>query len=129
MSKKVRLQLLPGAYAVSRLDVGDKIPDWADGDGFVSISRGGGELSIVCLEGRVPAGTMSSAGWTAMRFLGPFAFDETGIVLAVVKPLTEGGIGVFVVSTYDEDHMLLKTADLPSAGELLTKAGHQLLAV
>jgi hypothetical protein len=62
-----------------------------------------------------------------MRFVGPFAFGETGVVLSVVRPLSEGGLGVFVVSTFDGDHLLLKTADMPHAMALLVQAGHQLL--
>lgn len=49
MAACVRLELLPGQYAVSRLDGTEPIPAWADGAGFVSISRSADELSIVCL--------------------------------------------------------------------------------
>ncbi|WP_298627401.1 ACT domain-containing protein [uncultured Legionella sp.] len=112
MKKNIRLQILDGSYAISRLDVTCAIPAWADGEGLVSISRGGDELSIVCLQERVPSGVVSQGEWTAIQFIGPFAFDETGIVLSVVQPLSEGGIGVFVISTYDGDHMLLQTGAL-----------------
>ena len=62
-----------------------------------------------------------------MQFVGPFAFDETGIVLSVVRPLTEAGFGVFVVSTFDGDFLLLK-ADLFAQGlAVLNEAGHQIL--
>jgi hypothetical protein len=127
MSKSITLQALAGSYAISRLAPESPIPPWADGTGFVSISRSSEELSIVCLHSRVPGDTQTDAGWTAMRFLGPFAFGETGIVLSVVRPLSEGGLGVFVVSTFDGDHLLLKTADMPQALALLLQAGHQLL--
>ena len=59
--------------------------------------------------------------------MGPFAFGATGIVLSVVRPLSLGGLGVFVVSTYDGDHLLLKTQDLPAAVQLLEAAGHVLM--
>lgn len=59
-------------------------------------------------------------------FVGPFAFGATGIVLAVVRPLSEGRIGVFVVSTYDGGHLLVKHADLEQASKLLVLAGHRL---
>ncbi|WP_322999226.1 ACT domain-containing protein [Castellaniella sp.] len=127
MKKKIRLQLLEGAYAVSRLSPSSAIPAWADGPGFVSISRGREELSIVCRQERVPEGITTQGGWTALCFAGPFAFDEIGIVLSVVQPLSERGIGVFVVSTYDTDYMLLKSADMARATEVLIDAGHTLL--
>ncbi|OYO25763.1 ACT domain-containing protein [Janthinobacterium sp. PC23-8] len=124
----ITLEQAGGEYAVSRLDANAAIPAWADGDGFVSISRSPHELSIVCMAARVPAGTVSEKEWTCWRFVGPFAFGATGIVLSVVRPLSQGGLGVFVVSTYDGDHLLLKTCDLPAAVGLLKEAGHVLIS-
>ena len=124
---KITLELADGEYAVSRLNADATIPSWADGPGFVTISRSAFELSIVCLAERVPHGTTTELGWSCMRFVGPFAFGATGIVLSVVRPLAEGGLGVFVVSTFDGDHVLLKQADLPHARTLLQRAGHILI--
>ena len=126
MSQLIHLQILPASYAISRLAPSEAIPAWADGAGFVSICRTADELSIVCAEQRVPAGVKTDREWTAFRFIGPFAFTATGIVLAVIQPLSESGIGVFVVSTFDGDHLLLKSADVARASELLRQAGHQL---
>lgn len=122
----ITLEQASGDYAVCRLDAHAAIPAWADGAGFVTISRSAHELSIVCLAERVPAGTVHEGGWTCLRFVGPFAFGATGIVLSVVRPLSEGKLGVFVVSTFDGDHLLVKTADLPEAIRLLGDAGHVL---
>ena len=66
------------------------------------------------------------ADWTCFKLQGPFAFGETGIVLSVIRPLSENGIGTFVVSTYDGDHLLVKAADRLRARELLLQAGHRL---
>ena len=124
----ITLEQASGEYAVSRLDAAAPIPAWADGDGFVSINRSRQELSIVCAAARVPPGTVSEKEWSCWRFVGPFAFGATGIVLSVVRPLSLGGLGVFVVSTYDGDHLLLKTPDLPAAVRLLNDAGHVLVS-
>ncbi|WP_296945177.1 ACT domain-containing protein [uncultured Massilia sp.] len=124
---QVTLELDDAAYTISRLDPGAPMPSWADGPGFVTISRSAHELSIVCRATRVPPGTAQEDGWCCLRFVGPFAFGATGIVLSVVRPLSEGGLGVFVVSTFDGDHLLLKQADLPRARELLAGAGHVLV--
>ncbi|WP_329610506.1 hypothetical protein [Jiella pelagia] len=35
----VTLRVIPGDYAISRLEPDAGIPDWADGPGFVSITR------------------------------------------------------------------------------------------
>jgi hypothetical protein len=126
MINHVKLRVLNGSYAVSRLSGDEPIPAWADGDGFVSISRNGDELSIVSLQERVPTGVKADLDWVCLKFLGPFAFGETGVVLSVIKPLSENGLGIFVVSTFDGDCLLLKLADYDAAVTLLIAAGHSI---
>ncbi len=91
-----------------------------------AISRTDDELSIVCLQDRIPQDVQSDGGWSCFKFQGPFAFDETGVVLSVIEPLSTNGIGIFVVSTFDGDHMLVKSSDLEKARGLLENAGHAL---
>ena len=127
LAAKVKLKRLSGDYAVSRLDASSRFPDWADGTGFVSISRSDDELSIVCLVARVPDDVRCDRGWTCYKLVGPFAFDETGIVSSVIGPLSDSGLGIFVVSTFDGDHLLLKTESLQQAQATLLAAGHMLV--
>ena len=127
MSATIQLRALPGDYAVCKLDQAAAIPDWADGNGFVSISRTPEVLSIVCRTERVPASVQASRAWRCFEFVGPFAFDETGIALAVIRPLSEKNIGIFLVATYDTDYLLIQTKDLDAAKAALRVAGHTLL--
>ncbi|MGR6431190.1 ACT domain-containing protein [Rhizobium sp. PAMB 3174] len=120
------LKELPGDYAVARLPRDSAIPTWADGEGFVSIGRTEDELSVVCLAARVPDDVRSEAGWTVYKFQGPFEFSETGIALSVIRPLSEEGVSIFLVSTFDTDYLLIRTADRGRAGALLASAGHVL---
>lgn len=122
--RKLKLKKLTGTYAIARIEPNAFIPQWADGAGFVSISRTEDELSIVCLQDRIPALVKHDGNWTCYKFQGPFAFGETGVVLSVIKPLSENGIGIFVVSTFDGDHLLVKSADAETSELLLTAAGH-----
>jgi hypothetical protein len=124
---RIRLKQLPGLYAIARLEAGHGIPNWADGPGFVSITRTEDELSITSLQERVPDTVRQDRDWLAFKFEGPFAFDDTGIVLSVIRPLSENGLGIFVVSTFDGDHLLVKAADRTTAARLLGDAGHTLL--
>lgn len=119
--KQLKLKNLTGLYGIARLDASSPIPPWADGAGFVSISRSEDELSIVCQQTRIPDSVSSSLGWACFKLVGPFAFDETGIVASVVTPLSTGLIGVFVVSTYDGDHILIKSQDLERSRNSLGK--------
>lgn len=123
-SRPVVLRLLPGAYAVSRLEAGAAIPPWADGDGFVSISRTAAELSIIAPAERVPPGTRTETGWRALELVGPFPFEAVGVAVSVLHPLAAGGIGILLVATFDTDILLVKEACLESAADLLAAAGH-----
>ncbi|KAB2668023.1 ACT domain-containing protein [Brucella tritici] len=123
----IKLKKLDGFYTISQLSVGSAIPDWCDGEGFVNISRGDDELSIICLNERVPEGVKSDGEWTCFKFMGPFAFGETGIVLSVVKPVSENGIGILIASTFNGDYLLVQNSDLTSSIEYLKAAGHTIL--
>ena len=125
MPLPLTLHLVPGAYAISRLDAGEAIPRWADGDGFVSVSRTPSELSVICLAARVPPGVRSEGGWRALALMGPFPFDTVGVAASVLEPLAAGGIGILLVSTFDTDVLLVKEAHLQRAVGLLASAGHR----
>ena len=127
MAARIRLKQIPGLFAIARLEARDGIPGWADGPGFVSITRTDDELSITCRQDRVPGTVKHDGDWVAFKFEGPFAFDETGIVLSVIRPLSENGLGIFVVSTFDGDHLLVKAMDEEAAKRFLAEAGHTLL--
>lgn len=118
---------LAGDYAISRLTADSPIPNWADGGGFVSISRTSDELSVVCLSNRVPADIRSDEPWGCFKLQGPFPFDATGIALSVIEPLSKAGIGIFLVSTFDTDYLLVKRDNAERASDLLSAAGHRLL--
>lgn len=125
------LRILDGDYSVNRLPGSDSIPAWADGNGFVSISRTTEELSVLCLSQRVPKSLQedrqSETGWTCLQLVGPFAFTLTGILLAVLEPLAAANIGIFAVSTFDTDYVMVKHTHLAQAIEALTRAGHTIL--
>lgn len=122
--KTVNLELLPGLYAVSQLASTEAIPSWADGEGFVSIARTEEELSVVCLEARVPSDIKSDGGWCCFKFRGPFAFDQTGILSSVLNPLAEAKVGIFAVSTFNTDYLLVKKENLETTIQALKAAGH-----
>lgn len=120
------LRELPGDYTVARLGAADAIPAWADGEGVVSITRNRQELSILCRSDRVPEHVRQDGGWICYHLPGPFAFDETGVVLSVIAPLSSNGIGIFLVSTFDGDHVLIKAQDRERAAHHLKAAGHRI---
>jgi uncharacterized protein len=124
------LTLLPDAFAVCRLAAGAAVPQWAVRSAFFSITRTADELSIVCADASVPADAAADVNvkversWRGFKFEGPFAFDQTGILLAAAKPLADAGIGIFVISTFDTDYLLVKDAQLQPAITALVRADH-----
>jgi hypothetical protein len=118
--------LLPGRLAVARLGGSAALPAWADGAGFVSITRREGELSIVCADERVPADVRAERGWRALEVEGPIDFQMVGVLHALTGPLARAGISVFAVATFDTDVLLVREETLSRAVEALREAGYVL---
>ncbi|MEO4042942.1 ACT domain-containing protein [Hoeflea sp. CAU 1731] len=125
MSAGVRLQRVPGRYGVSRLASDAPMPDWLSGAGFTALIRADDEMTVVCQMDRIPEGTETDAPWACLRSMGPFDFHTAGIVQSLVTPLSDKGIGVFVLCTFDGEHILVADRDLNAAVAALTEAGHE----
>ncbi len=120
----VDLDLLPGSYAIARLAPGSPLPGWVAGEGCVTVTFAEDETSVVCAADRVPEDVERSDGWSAIKVTTRFGLDEPGVVLSVVRPISEAGLGIFVTSTFYRDYILVRTNELARARDLLTRAGH-----
>ena len=118
----MQLQIIPGGFAVC------KIPDASlvnTDDDFFFLSRTDEELSLVCREPSVPANAaVAEPGWSMLRVAGVLDFSLTGILSSLSGTLAEAKVGIFAVSTYNTDYILVKTKDLSRAVESLRAAGH-----
>ena len=74
----------------------------------------------------VPAGVKSERGWTCLKLLGPFPFQETGILASFIDRCAQAGIPIFAVSTFDTDYVLIKDEDRDRTLATLRNAGHEL---
>ncbi|HEX9074790.1 MAG TPA: ACT domain-containing protein, partial [Anaerolineae bacterium] len=101
------LSIVPGTFAICRLERAASIPEWAH-IGFFSTVRTPDELSIVCKEEIVPEGVLCEKGWYCLKVRGPLDFVLTGILASLAVPLAEAGISIFAISTYDTDYFLVK---------------------
>ncbi len=124
MPHQLSLHILPGRYAVARLAPDATFPDWLDGSGFQAAIRAEDELTIVCSQERVPLGVEAERDWSCLRTIGPFDFETTGIVQSLVSPLSDHGIGVFVLCTFDGEHILVPGSKADAAMCILKQAGH-----
>ena len=126
-NRTLTLSTVEGFYAIAKLPPDAPIPAWATSGALFSITRTPEELSLVVAEGSLPEETDASRNWRVLKVHGPFAFNEVGVVAALANPLARLGVGIFVISTFDTDYLLVQREDLPVAVEALEHAGHRVL--
>ncbi len=121
----MELLIEPDRYSVCRLDPGAPWPEPPAAARLYSVTRTPDELSVLCVAGDEPPGAEVESGWRTLRIVGPLAFDLVGIIASVTVPLAAAEVGVFVMSTYDTDLVLVREADLDQAIDVLGGAGHR----
>jgi hypothetical protein len=114
---------------VCKLPPGSAVPAWATAGDVFSVTRTGDELSVVCREEAVPAGTHAEVGWRGLRVAGAMPFTLVGVLAALTSPVAAAGVGVFAVSTFDTDYLFVKETDFPVAVAALRGAGHSVEGV
>lgn len=117
------LVVLPETFAVVRLGRDEAVPPWAAGP-LLSVTRTADELSVVCPAAAVPAGARQVSPWRALRVAGTVDLALVGVLASVLAPLAEAGVGVFVMSTFETDYVLVRADDLVRARAALGRAGH-----
>ncbi|CAM3804699.1 ACT domain-containing protein [Deinococcus frigens] len=121
------LSFLGDTYAVCQLPEDAAPPAWAFAGEFWSVTRAPGELSVVCAAANVPDDVRAEKEWAALRLHGPFEFTLTGILASVLNPLRDAGVGIFVLSTFDTDYVLVAQSRLPEAVTVLRASGHTVM--
>ena len=85
------------------------------------------ELSLVCLTSKVPQNTIEREdGWKAFRIQGILDFSLIGILAPIANILAENKIGIFAVSTYNTDYILVKQENFEKAATLLADNGYSI---
>jgi len=126
MPQNLKFRLLPGPYAIVRLAADAMVPEWATKGDLTSVTRTSDELSLVCLADAVPKGIDPGPRWICFKLEGPFSFSQTGILLSFIKPLSNSGVPIFAISTYDTDYVLVQEEFAGAAFNALQAAGHEL---
>ena len=115
---------IDGEFSVCRLRT--LRPELLAGD-FCFFARTDDEVSLVCRPERVPPDVLAREdGWKAFRVAGVLDFSLVGILAPIAVVLAEKKIGIFAVSTYDTDYILVKSAQYERARAALTAAGYSL---
>ena len=107
-----------------------KIPDVSGVDfsrEFCFLGKTDAELSLVCETEAVPGNVLvREDGWRAFRIEGTLDFSLVGILAKISGILAENGVGIFAVSTYDTDYILVKRENFDRALEALRRAGYEI---
>ena len=127
MRQNLKFRLLAGHYAILRLAPDAPAPEWVVKSEFVSITRTHDELSIVCPVESIPPDVNFDPHWVCLKLEGPFPFSQTGVLLSFIEPLSNNGVPIFAVATYDTDYVLIPQDHTQQALDLLRGAGHELL--
>lgn len=94
---------------------------------FYFIGKTDEELSLVVPTADVPAETTErDDGWKAFRIQGVLDFSLIGILSRISGLLADAGIGIFAVSTYNTDYILVKEENFGRALDVLADAGYDI---
>jgi uncharacterized protein len=118
VSQHLRIQ--PGEYVIEHLAQGTVPPSSAD---WLALVRAPEGLTIV----RRPAVSEEPAGGRWVAFYGgqtAHDLDMPGMLAAVVNPLAQASLSVFVTSTYHADLVFVQAERRREATEILRQAGH-----
>jgi hypothetical protein len=120
-----RLRATDDPVCILRLDPDEPVPPWVweSGD-FVSVTRTGDELSIVC---------SAEVAGEAEDVVGPYVayavdqqldFGLTGVLSTLLEPITEAEISILAISTYDTDWILVPADQAADAAAAWRRRGH-----
>jgi len=96
--------------------------------GFYFLSRTDEELSLVCRTEDVPINAIErDDGWRAFRIEGVLDFSLIGVLSGLSTILAKNNIGIFAVSTFNTDYILVKEENFDRALQVLAAAGYTLV--
>jgi hypothetical protein len=116
---KIKLKLLDLDLAIVKLDMIYNPEVIIRSGEFISFTRTGYENSLVLESKYVEHNWDASPGWKAFVIEGTLDFSLVGILNQILTPLANSGIGVFAISTYDTDYVLVKDQQVELAKDVL----------
>ena len=84
------------------------------------------EISLVCRTKDTPADTAErDGGWRGFRIEGVLDFSPIGILSKLSAILAENKSGIFAVSTFNTDYILVKAKNFDHAMTVLAAEGYE----
>lgn len=95
---------------------------------FYFIGKTEDEISLVCITSDTPKNTVAREdGWKCFRIQGILDFSLIGIISEISAVLAENGIGIFAVSTFNTDYILVKEENFEKSIKLLSLKGYSIV--
>ena len=95
---------------------------------FVFVGKTDEEISLVCETCDAPATTIEREdGWRCFRIQGVLDFSLVGVLAKITGVLADEGIGIFAVSTFNTDYILVTEHDFARAMDALAAAGYSVV--
>ncbi|MBR1931238.1 MAG: ACT domain-containing protein [Lachnospiraceae bacterium] len=95
---------------------------------FCFLGKTDEEHALVCLTENVPGNTIEREdGWKAFRIQGVLDFSLIGILAKISTVLAENQIGIFAISTFNTDYILVKADQYQKALDALRQAGYRIV--
>ena len=92
---------------------------------FYFIGKTDEEISLVCTTADTPVNISAREdGWKGFRIQGVLDFSLVGILSKISAILAQNNIGIFAVSTYNTDYILVKNENFKNALEVLETEGY-----
>ena len=109
----MKLEILEGTYVVIKLPFDYILDQKIFNFQFFNITKTNSELSLVIRtdENFNFKEFPFKDDWNIFKFVHTLDFSMVGVLENVIKPLSENGISVFVLSTYDTDYVMFKSSN------------------
>lgn len=121
----MNLKRISADFSVCRLSGQADLMSLDGKSGFWFLGKTDEELSLVCETSAVPENTEEREdGFSAFRIEGVLDFSLIGILSKISTILADHGIGIFAVSTFNTDYILVKKENYEKALRQLEAAGY-----
>ncbi len=119
----MELKWIQGEYSLCKLRGADEIFFLGN---CVFYAKTEDEISLVCETSFAPqSAPVRKDGWRMFRVTGQLDFSLTGILSRLSATLAQNGVGIFAVSTFDTDYIMVKAEQAGTAQDALERAGYK----
>ncbi len=120
----MKIEKINGKFTICKVKSADEAAVRGD---FCFTAETDEEISVVCLSENTPeTALVREDGFRAFRIKGVLDFSLIGILADISRILAENKIGIFAVSTFNTDYILVKDENFKNALKCLEKAGYEI---